>query len=112
MEHKHTLEEERRVLLAELNHIARHNTETNEWEAVEHAAENENADTNTTADRFEDFEEKSALVTPLAIRLTEVEQALAKMNNGTYGTCEICGNPIEHARLSANPAAKTCMKHL
>ena len=112
MEHKHTLEEERRVLLGELNRIAHHNTQTNTWEVGEQSTENENADSNTSADRFEDFEEKSALVTPLAVRLAEVEKALAKMHDGTYGTCEVCGNPIEHARLSANPAATTCMKHL
>jgi DnaK suppressor protein len=35
---------------------------------------------------------------------------LEKIKNGTYGTCENCGQKIEEARLRANPEAKLCLK--
>lgn len=42
-------------------------------------------------------------------RLEDVEQALRKFDNGTYGLCDICGQPIDLARLEALPAANLCL---
>ena len=42
--------------------------------------------------------------------LSEVEHALAKIEDGTYGRCEICGKPIHPARLEALPTARYCME--
>jgi DnaK suppressor protein len=39
--------------------------------------------------------------------LAEVDAALARLEAGTYGTCERCGRPIEAARLDARPTART-----
>lgn len=41
--------------------------------------------------------------------LENVEQALAKLDNGTYGLCENCGMRIDRARLEALPYAKHCL---
>jgi RNA polymerase-binding transcription factor DksA len=41
-------------------------------------------------------------------RLADVENALNKIDGGSYGICEVCGNKIEEDRLEANPAARTC----
>ncbi len=41
--------------------------------------------------------------------LYEVERALARMDNGTYGVCRDCGKPIDYARLKAIPYARFCM---
>ncbi len=41
--------------------------------------------------------------------LTEVEAALARMRDGSYGICEQCGTTIPFARLQANPAALRCV---
>jgi len=38
--------------------------------------------------------------------LTDVEQALAKIDAGTYGVSELSGEPIDHARLAAVPWAR------
>ena len=43
--------------------------------------------------------------------LDEVERALAKLDEGTYGKCETCGEPIAEARLEAMPAARYCINH-
>jgi DnaK suppressor protein len=41
--------------------------------------------------------------------LTQNERALARIENGTYGTCESCGEPIGKARLQAFPRATLCV---
>jgi DnaK suppressor protein len=40
----------------------------------------------------------------------EIDRALAKIDNGTYGTCEGCGQPIPRARLKALPYAALCVQ--
>jgi DnaK suppressor protein len=42
-------------------------------------------------------------------QLAEVEHALDKLEQGTYGLCDICGRPIEPARLEALPQANLCL---
>src|SRR5579864_3091206 len=53
--------------------------------------------------------EAEALATSLREALGEVEAALAKFDDGTYGRCESCGEPITPARLEAKPAARFCI---
>jgi len=43
-------------------------------------------------------------------RLGEVDKALKKMENGSYGRCENCGEEIPKERLEVNPAAARCVK--
>src|SRR5438045_5694119 len=50
--------------------------------------------------------EAEALAKSLRETLSEVEHALAKFDDGRYGTCESCGQPISPARLDAKPAAR------
>jgi RNA polymerase-binding transcription factor DksA len=40
-------------------------------------------------------------------QLAEVEAALGRLDDGSYGTCEVCGEPIPPARLEARPVART-----
>jgi len=42
-------------------------------------------------------------------RLREVEQALARVDGGTYGYCTVCGRGIPLERLRALPAAASCV---
>jgi DnaK suppressor protein len=53
--------------------------------------------------------ENRALVNQLEESLAEVERALQKLDDGTYGTCESCGKPIPEPRLEAMPATKHCI---
>ena len=41
--------------------------------------------------------------------LAQTERALARIDDGTYGVCESCGNPIGKMRLMAFPRATLCM---
>ncbi len=43
------------------------------------------------------------------MRLQEVDEALDRIANGTYGICEECGGPIGLKRLEARPVAKYCV---
>ncbi len=43
------------------------------------------------------------------IRLQEVDEALDRIENGTYGICEECGGPISLKRLDVRPVAKYCV---
>ena len=51
-----------------------------------------------------------ALVRQARLHLDEVDAALARLDAGTYGTCEACGDPIGEGRLEARPAARTCIR--
>lgn len=55
--------------------------------------------------------ENQALAAQLRTELEEVERALQKLDDGTYGVCETCGEPIAPARLEAMPAARYCITH-
>lgn len=41
--------------------------------------------------------------------LEEIDEALAKIQNGTYGICEMCEEPIGMQRLKVKPYAKYCI---
>jgi len=43
-------------------------------------------------------------------RLVAVEAALGRVDQGTYGVCEACGNPIPLPRLKVLPFAKLCVQ--
>jgi sigma-B regulation protein RsbU (phosphoserine phosphatase) len=61
---------------------------------LEHASQDENQ-----RDRFQ-------------VLLEEVDSALARIDNGCYGICESCHEPIESDRLMADPLARFCLDHL
>jgi DnaK suppressor protein len=41
--------------------------------------------------------------------LREVDAAIERIDDGTYGVCPACGNPIDSARLAAIPWARLCI---
>lgn len=53
--------------------------------------------------------EAEALAGELTSTLEEVEAALGRLEDGTYGTCERCGEVIGADRLDAMPMARFCM---
>ena len=42
-------------------------------------------------------------------KLAQIDRALARIDDGSYGVCESCGNPIGKMRLMAFPRATLCM---
>jgi DnaK suppressor protein len=60
-------------------------------------------------DFLEMQQEQSLLVTEQAL-LMEVQDALKRIEQGTYGICVVCGQPIPEKRLEAIPWAARCVK--
>lgn len=56
-----------------------------------------------------ELEKRLALENRLNGLLTEVDRALRKLDEGTYGICDSCGKSIDPARLEALPQANLCM---
>ncbi len=59
----------------------------------------------------ESFELEKRLVLEKQVKeqLAEIEHALQKFKEGTYGLCDICGRAIDPARLEALPKATLCV---
>jgi RNA polymerase-binding transcription factor DksA len=51
-----------------------------------------------------------ALASQARRRVVEARAALARLDAGTYGTCERCGAPIPAERLAARPTASLCVR--
>ena len=109
---KEKLEEERDELLEEMKDMGKLDGETGEWEATPTELEFPESDDNDKADRFEDFEAKSSMMKTLEPRLKNILKALKGLNRESFGKCEVCKKEIEMTRLEANPAARTCKKHI
>ncbi len=109
---KEKLEEERDILIEEMKDMGKMNPENGEWEATPQEIDGPESDKNDMADRFEDFEAKSSMIDSLEPRLKNVLKALKEINRKSFGKCEVCKENIEQARMDANPAAQTCIKHL
>jgi DnaK suppressor protein len=52
----------------------------------------------------------AALLDSTRAQLAAIEAALRRLETGSYGTCERCGQPIGDERLAARPAAVTCIR--
>ena len=112
---KQKLEEELALLTKELEGVGRINpSNLADWEAKPADFNVLESDANERADKVEEYEANSAVLKELEIRHNNVKRALQKIvdGSGTYGICEISNEPIEPERLEANPAARTCMKHM
>lgn len=51
----------------------------------------------------------ASLLTQTREYLTEIDAAVRKLDDGDYGICENCGQPITPERLAARPTATTCI---
>lgn len=116
MSHQLNTEHFKKLLLKEkarlendLSSLGRINPDNpQDWEATPSEESDEKSpDLNKMADAVEDFEARTATLKELESYLQEVNHALAKIEAGTYGICEVSGNPIEEDRLEAYPAART-----
>jgi DnaK suppressor protein len=98
------LEEERASALAELERYGA-DPHSDRVKPIEGIDDNFADSAAATAERSEIL----AFIEQARERLVEVEAALAKMDEGTYGICEVCGQPITEARLEARPLSVRCV---
>ena len=100
------LEEERQLALTRLASL------TGDFESVVAASLDTNADDEHDPEGHTIAFERSqigALIGQVRRHVEEVDAAVARVDAGTYGTCERCGRPIGDARLDALPAARRCI---
>lgn len=88
-EHLHDESEDEST--SELSHLAQHSADVG----------------SETFEREKDF----SILEQVEAELADVDRALRRLDDGTYGTCEACGHPIGDDRLEAMPAARFCVSH-
>jgi RNA polymerase-binding transcription factor DksA len=111
--YKTVLTEQLGELTEELKTVGIHNPENpKDWIAVPEGVDPDEPDTDMVADVAEDWGERAALVATLETRYNNLTRALKKLEEGTFGTCEVCGGAVEVDRLDANPAARTDKAHM
>ena len=107
------LTEERARLETELRGVGRQNpSNPADWEPVPGTPQEPESDPVDIADISISFDTNASIVADLETRYNAVGDALARIKAGTYGVCEVGGEAIEPERLEADPAARTCLKHL
>jgi RNA polymerase-binding transcription factor DksA len=53
----------------------------------------------------------SALIQSAQAHLARIDGAVLRLQQGSYGICDVCGMPLPAARLEARPTAQTCVQH-
>lgn len=77
-------------------------------EATQLSASDDEHDPEGSTIAFERSQASTLLATATE-HLSDVGAALARVDAGTYGRCERCGQAIAHERLLARPTARTCI---
>ena len=106
MRFRDLLQDERQKVLEAIEYLHAENPGSLKDETEESTVDNHLADTATvTLDREIDYtlEENSEHV------LKAIDKALAKIEAGTFGICETCGQPIAEERLAAISYATQCI---
>ncbi len=107
------LEEMKKALLSEKSRmemeLARFADKTDIPGDYETRFEEIGTDRDDNATEVEQYADNIALEENLEGQLSEVNEALSRIDAGTYGLCVCCGADIEEGRLRAYPAAKECM---
>ena len=52
-----------------------------------------------------------ATIASTSEQIARLRSALGRIDAGTYGACEVCGQPIPEARLEVRPDATRCVQH-
>lgn len=111
---KEKIEKYREKLLAEkarledeLKTVGRINPDNpKDWEPIPSDVNQREVDPNKRADNIEEYNNNSAILNELETQLLDVNDALKRIEEGTYGVDEKTGDPISEGRLDANPAAR------
>ncbi|MCD2189696.1 TraR/DksA family transcriptional regulator [Actinomycetospora soli] len=59
----------------------------------------------------EEFMDAEAMEDLTARQVTEIDEALARIEDGSWGRCVVCGRDIDAERLEARPQAERCREH-
>lgn len=85
--------------------------EGSENESIGELSDNDQHPADTGTETFE-REKDLSILESLERELRDLESALQRVETGTYGVCEACGEAIPEPRLEAQPAARFCTEHV
>ena len=103
-EFRRLLEDEKRRLMEELEAMEEHTPEVEDQVGMDVGGGYDEDLADVASNTFE-REKGMALESSVQQMLAQVEEALVRMEEGTYGICQRCGNPIDVARLRVLPFA-------
>ncbi|MGQ9508398.1 MAG: TraR/DksA family transcriptional regulator [Thermodesulfobacteriota bacterium] len=104
---KKTLERFKKILLREREQIVGEVKQT--YESSQEVGQDGIQDIGDEASNIYNKQILMSLNESERLRLQEVDEALDRIENGTYGICEECGGPISLKRLEVRPWAKYCV---
>lgn len=99
------LEEEKKRLAAQMTDLTAQDPFSDPDRGSDKAASDMEASNESSHDRF------TAMVDEIKAKIADVDGALARIADGTYGFCTVCGDMIDTDRLSIIPTATVCLKH-
>lgn len=108
-EFRRQLEEERTRLLEELEAMEEHTPEVEDQVGMDIGGGYDEDLADVASNTFE-REKGLALESSVQQMLAQVEDALSRIDEGTYGFCQRCGDPIDIARLRVLPFATLCIR--
>lgn len=107
---KKTLLEEKAKIEAELSRTAKKNPAIKgDWTTSPRDIADPSDSLDEKAQDVTNLEERRAIEQNLELRLKEIDDTLRQLEQGTYGVCTNCSNPIDTKRLQAIPVVKLCM---
>ena len=102
-----TLLAQKQRLLSDLGELSRPDDHENDNMSAKFPEYGDKPDEN--AQEIADYSTTVATEKVLEKSLEDVEAALQRIKDGTYGICKYCGNPIPEKRLLARPTASSCV---
>jgi RNA polymerase-binding transcription factor DksA len=85
-------------------------TEQSESDSISELSSYDQHQADVGTETFE-REKDLSILEQVEAELADVEHALRRLDEGTYGTCEVCGKVIPDERLEAMPATRLCLEH-
>jgi RNA polymerase-binding transcription factor DksA len=108
--HDRLTEERERLQQVRAGFDAEHLRDESEDESTSELSHLAQHSANVASETFE-REKDFSILEQVEAELADVDRALRRLDDGTYGTCEACGQPISDERLEAMPAARFCIVH-
>ncbi len=99
------LEEEKKQLASRMAEVSLQDPFSDPERAHNNAASDSEASEESSHDRF------AAILDELKAKRADIDGALMRIGDGTYGYCSVCGDMIDTDRLAILPAATVCLTH-
>lgn len=105
---EHQLKDQREKTLNDLSKISRRDSHESDDRAAKFPDYGDKPDEN--AQEISDYTTNIVTEKVLEKSLEDIDKALERIKNGSYGICRYCGEPIAKKRLQARPTAGACIK--